>query len=188
MNQKEYEKRISMLEEQVQTLQETNHIDGDANTQWNPVMKDMYKSFRDVHHIRRSYWNQSLSVYYSNQDCLFTEFKTNYPVTPCSYTLTTASNNASNPSGRPRTWVLLGKKKASDPWTMLDAEETAGALGIPKGNALPKGNLIEKEYFFNGTQPDGFQYFRFEVINTWNDDDNAHMQIGEFRFNYTLPW
>lgn len=71
---------------------------------------------------------------------------------------------------------------------MLDAEETAGSGGVPRSNALPMGNLQEKEYFFNGTRPDNFQYFRFEVFNTWNDDRDAHMQLGEFRFNYNTPW
>lgn len=163
----------------------TNLIDGDANTKWNSVMID--KILED-YFIRKCYSDQAKSAYYSGKLCHFAEFKTNYPITPWSYTLTTANNNASNHAGRPRTWVLLGKKKASDPWTMLDAEETAGSGGVPRNNALPMGNLKEKEYFFNGTRPDGFQYFRFEVINTWNDDDDAHMQLGEFRFNYYMPW
>lgn len=163
----------------------TNLIDGDVNTKWNPVYEDKYW---DKHFIRDSYYGQAESAYYSDKQCLFAEFKTNFPITPWSYTLTTANNNASNHAGRPRTWVLLGKKKASDPWTMLDAEETAGSGGVPRSNALPMGNLQEKEYFFNGTRPDGFQYFRFEVLYTWNDDRDAHMQLGEFRFNYYTPW
>ena len=67
---------------------------------------------------------------------------------------------------------------------MLDVEETtSGSV-----SALPQGNRQEKEYFFNRTEPKGMQYFRYEVLNTWEDYPSAHMQLGEFRFNYTTAW
>lgn len=97
---------------------------------------------------------------------------------------TTASNNSSNPNGRPKNGVLLGKKAESDPWTVLDVRETtSGSV-----TALPQGNLQEKEYYFNRTEPKGMKYFRFEVLDTCEIFPSSHMQLGEFRFGYTTAW
>lgn len=96
----------------------------------------------------------------------------------------TACNNSSNPDGRPKNWALLGKKAESDPWTVLDVRETtSGSV-----TALPQGNLQEKEYYFSRTEPKGMKYFRFEVLDTYENFPSSHLQLGEFRFGYTTAW
>lgn len=160
-----------------------NLIDGDINTKWSSQIGE-----RSANDFVQRYWVEAESFCWKDKHCLFAEFKTNYPISPLSYTLVTSADNASNHSGRPRTWALLGKKTAGGSWVVLDKEETATTGGTPNNNALPQESLKEKDFFFNGTHPDGFQYFRLEILNTWNDDINSFMNIGEFRFNYYLPW
>ncbi len=159
----------------------TNLIDGDVSTRWDVIWSDV--NAYNTKYNRKS-WAEDRSVYNSSKKCLFVEFKTNFPVSPFNYTLTTASNNSSNPNGRPKNWVLLGKKAESDPWTVLDVRETtSGSV-----SALPQGNLQEKEYFFNRTEPKGMKFFRFEVLDTYDNHSFCHMQLGEFRFGYTTSW
>lgn len=48
--------------------------------------------------------------------------------------------------------------------------------------------MNQKEYYFNRTEPKGMKYFRFEVLDTYENFPSSHMQLGEFRFGYTTAW
>ena len=67
---------------------------------------------------------------------------------------------------------------------MLDKQETAAAGGVPTANALPHTNMTAKEYQLNPASASNMHYFRFEVLNTWDNDENSYMQLGEFKLNW----
>lgn len=48
--------------------------------------------------------------------------------------------------------------------------------------------MNQKEYYFNRTEPKGMKFFRFEVLDTYENFPSSHMQLGEFRFGYTTAW
>ena len=55
-------------------------------------------------------------------------------------------------------------------------------------NALPHTNLTAKDYLLDPATASNMRYFRFEVLNTWDNDENSYMQLGELKLNFTTPW
>lgn len=117
----------------------------------------------------------------------FAEFQTEAVVSPVSYTLVTANDNAVFSARRPRTWALYGRETGNEAWTLLDRQETAAAGGVPTANALPHTNLTAKDYQLNASTASNMRYFRFEVLNTWDNGENSYMQLGELKLNFTAP-
>lgn len=61
---------------------------------------------------------------------------------------------------------------------MIDHQSTSSG-GV---NSLPTGNLMSRIYFIGGNA-NNMQYFRFEVLHTYDDDTDTCMQLAEFYFN-----
>ena len=146
-------------------------FDGDPATKWCCRIKTRNAS-------------EAKSVGDSNRSVWFAEFQTNAVVSPVSYTLVTANDNSVFSARRPRTWALYGRESVNDAWKLLDKQETAAAGGVPTANALPHTNMTAKEYQLNPASASNMHYFRFEVLNTWDNDENSYMQLGEFRLNW----
>ena len=88
---------------------------------------------------------------------------------------------------RPRTWALYGRETVNEAWTLLDRQETAAAGGVPTANALSHTNMTAKGYQLNASTASNMRYFRFEVLNTWDNGENSYMQLGELKLNFTAP-
>lgn len=155
-------------------------IDGDVNTKWcsqRDIMKRAYNTriYQDSHQ-KSCYMKDKRKVWYI-------EFESHFPISPKGYTLVTANDNTSYSHRRPRTWAVFGKKNWGDSWTLLSDIECATNC-VANSNLLPGGNFAPKSYGFNKAAAKDMKYFRFEVVNTWSDDDDEHMQLSEFRFDF----
>ncbi|MBR5656626.1 MAG: hypothetical protein IKW98_08095 [Prevotella sp.] len=116
---------------------------------------------------------------WKNQPCWWVEFKSNLPISPRSYTLISANDAGKYPQCNPQCWILYGKKKESDPWTMLGMSSYNNQPEdmLPKANSQPTHELP-----FRFNKCEDMQYFRFEIQNT--DKTNHLQRLGEIRFNY----
>lgn len=165
-------------------------VDGDVNTKWQshnwgslfPALPESYMKDKKMY---------TESAYKSGAHAWICEFKSIYPLNtnPASYTLVTAADNDKNHIRRPRVWALLGKAKESDKWTVLAEENTTASGGRPTQNALPHTSLTHVKYEFNKAKPQNYQFFRFEVLHTWDECWKGYlystsMQLAELYFNY----
>ena len=162
-----------------------NLIDGDVKTKWCST-RDIMKRAVDTRcqfYMLGNYYDDS--KYFSDRRKVwYIEFESNFPISPKGYSLVTANDNTTYGHRCPRTWAVYGKRNFNDDWTLLTNVETAVAGGRPNSYALPGGNYAEKSYTFNKVNPKDMKYFRFEIANTWSDDDDNCMQLSEFRFNF----
>lgn len=150
-------------------------FDGDAKTKW-------------CSRIKARNLSEAKSVSDNSRSVWVAEFQTEAIVSPVGYTLVTASDNAVFSARRPRTWALYGRQTVNDAWKLLDKQETAATGGTPLPNALPHTNLTAKDYLLDPATASNMRYFRFEVLNTWDNDENSYMQLGELKLNFTTPW
>lgn len=141
-------------------------FDGNNTTPWRLYkdnMTDQYGNEKDY----------NSGVYDSKRLTWWTEFQTNYPVKPSSYTMVTGRHG----SEAPTEWALMGKTREGDKWILLDYR---------KGNDLPNKPTTSKEFNFNRLTPSdvggvGYKYFRLEIYSV---RDNNEMSLCEFWFNY----
>lgn len=95
----------------------------------------------------------------------FVEFKYPQAVTPKGYYLTTANDNSSYPDRKPKNWKLMAKSSEKGSWSVI-AE-------VKDDKKLPDGNGTTVEYDFTNwwdrAHLYSYQYFRFEVSETWGD-------------------
>ena len=47
--------------------------------------------------------------------------------------------------------------------------------------------MTAKGYQLNASTASNMRYFRFEVLNTWDNGENSYMQLGELKLNFTAP-
>ena len=111
------------------------------------------------------------------------EFRSDVPVRPTAYAMTTANDAANYLRRNPISWRLLGKADVSDGWTVLAAETDS--------DHLPAENCVE--IFFPLTASGGYQYYRLEVTAV---QSGTQLQLAEFKLvgtplfgapDFTLP-
>lgn len=113
----------------------------------------------------------------SGEDCWWFEFQPDGPVKPKSYTLWTT-----NMSGQdwvyyariPSIWALYGKKNSRSKWVQLDYRYA---------QELPHENYAGKS--FDISNPQEYQFFRFEVYSTWGqlNGNDSPMHLGQLVLN-----
>lgn len=150
-----------------------------------PVLSDKKATFWD--YMKYAAKKSPFDGVDNSRSVWFAEFQTEAVVSPVSYTLVTANDNAVFSARSPRTWALYGRETVNEAWTLLDRQETAAAGGVPTANALPHTNLTAKDYQLNASTAKNMRYFRFEVLNTWDNGENSYMQLGELKLNFTAP-
>ena len=154
-------------------------FDNDLSNRWVGAWSNLKREYS--HKMR--YNRNSMSVFDANNTwkgypCWFVEFKTQFPVSPTSYTLISANDAKKYPQCNPRVFGLWGKKNPKDPWTFLafSSYNNQPEDMLPKENSMPTGKIP-----FRFHDAKNFQYFRFEVLDV--ADENL-MRLGEIRFNY----
>ena len=113
----------------------------------------------------------------SGKDCWWFEFQPDVSMTPKSYTLWTTNLTGQDwiyYARIPSIWALYGKKNSRSKWVQLDyryAEE------------LPHKNYAAKS--FDISNPQEYQFFRFEVYSTWGktNGNDSPMQLGQLVLN-----
>ena len=142
-----------------------NLFDGSCETYWNS-----------------RYWARGTSDV-SGKDCWWFECQADPAMKPKSYTLWTT-----NMSGEdwiyyariPSIWALYGKKNSRSSWVQLDYRY---------GQELPHRNYAARS--FDISNPQEYQFFRFEVYSTWGKIDgdgvgrgnDSPMQLGRLVLN-----
>lgn len=152
-------------------------LDGDPNTRWVGNIGNREHHFYLPHRAFYSATSICTGVW-AGRPVWFAEFKTNFPVSPTSYTLISANDAAKYPQCNPRVFGLWGKKKESDPWTQLafSSYNNQPEDMLPKENSKPTHKIP-----FRFNKCDGYQYFRFEVLDV--ADENL-MRLGDLQLNY----
>lgn len=113
----------------------------------------------------------------SGKDCWWFEFQPDATMKPKSYTLWTTNLTGEDwiyYARIPSIWALYGKKNSRSKWVQLDyryAEE------------LPHRNYAAKS--FDISNPQEYQFFRFEVYSTWGQTNgtDSPMQLGQLVLN-----
>ena len=113
----------------------------------------------------------------SGKDCWWFEFQPDVSMKPKSYTLWTTNMTGEDwiyYARIPSIWALYGKKNSRSKWVQLDyryAEE------------LPHKNYAAKS--FDISNPQEYQFFRFEVYSTWGktNGNDSPMQLGQLVLN-----
>ena len=110
---------------------------------------------------------------------IWIDFKSDRPITPTGYILTTAGDTRRFPTRNPKAWTIYAKAKEGDNWTTL-AKVTDGAAA-----GLGTDDITDYTFpFVNNTTE--YQFFRFEVsaiggADKW-DSSNYTFQLAEFQF------
>ena len=110
-------------------------------------------------------------------DDVMITFKTQQPIFPTSYILTTAYDTQTYPNRNPKSWTLSGKTEESGSWIVLADVTDGAAAGLGTGNTVDYQldlNLITKPY----------QYFRLDIHEICGvEQNNKHtFQLAEFQF------
>ena len=100
----------------------------------------------------------------------YVEFKSNGPIRPAKYYLTTANDTKSYPGRNPKSWKLMAKANEEDAWSTIAT--------VTGDSRLPADNFKRVEYNLDvaGKQ---WQYFRFEISEIVS---GYAVQLAEFDF------
>ena len=146
-------------------------VDGDNNTKWCTSKKCL------VNEYSYPYTASRMDLATGKKRVWAVEFHTNIAFCPSGYTMVTANDNGVFPERRPKAWTLYG-------WT-VDGErvlldEVKANAGGP--NDLTKSSLKERDFFLTiiGLHK-GFNRYRLEISECFDSDDDATMQLAEFR-------
>lgn len=161
-----------------------NLFDNDLSNRW-------VSHYNQVHYVMKNlivsddHWYSALSTgsgVWNGSPCWFVEFKSNFPISPKSYTLISANDAGKHPECNPKVWCLYGKKNPKDPWTKLGASSFNNQPGdmLPNASSKPTREL---PFRLNGNKCEDMQYFRFEVMYQ-PGTSSPLMRLGEIRFNY----
>ena len=110
---------------------------------------------------------------------IWVDFKSNLPIIPTGYLLTTGNDTFSYNGRNPKAWTIYGKAKESDAWTTLTKVTDGSAAGLGTSN--------NTDYSFDiAGNTNAYQYFRFEVSEVQGKDgwdrNNYVFQLSEFEF------
>ena len=105
----------------------------------------------------------------TNFACAFIEFRSDSPIAPTGYILTTGGDTADYPGRNPASWVIKAKAKPGDDWTTL-AEVVGNTVLGAKSNA---------DYRFALNNSTAYLYFRLEINSIRSGNV---FQLAEFRF------
>ena len=113
----------------------------------------------------------------SGEDCWWFEFQPDGPLKPKSYTLWTTNMTGQDwvyYARIPSIWALYGKKNSRSKWVQLDYRYA---------QELPHSNYAGKS--FDISNPQEYQFFRFEVYSTWGqlNGNDSPMQLGQLVLN-----
>ena len=101
------------------------------------------------------------------------EFESDTPITPKGYMFVTSNKSQwpekTGTDTNPYKWILYGKKKLRDNWTLLDQRS---------GENLPRASYKEARYSISQGVGE-YQYFRLEL-----PDNQPWLAIAEFKFTY----
>jgi len=109
----------------------------------------------------------------------FCEFMTSAPVCVTGYTLTTGNDISDNNDRNPLVWSLQAKVNSTDTWTEIDSRDAWGSWE----DELPEENTVSKDYDIAADLQGTYQYFHFEVTDTWGNI----MELGELTLQGTVP-
>ena len=104
------------------------------------------------------------------------EFKTNFPITPTGFDLTTANDAAVFPGRNPVHMAIFARDSGYN-WLRIDNHNLT--LNLPAQNMFTKSYKLTE-----GENAKDKQYFRIEIFHTIDDADDGYMQLGEFKFTY----
>ncbi len=105
------------------------------------------------------------------------EFKTNFPITPTGFTVTTGNDSGVFHGRSPvHLAIFTANGNYGNGWKRIDNHNLT--LNLPKQNSFTKAfTLTQAENAKNS------QYFRIEIFATIDEDADC-MQLGEFQFTY----
>ena len=103
-------------------------------------------------------------------DVFYVEFKSNGPIRPAKYYLTTANDTKSYPGRNPKSWKLMAKANEEDAWSTIAT--------VTGDSRLPADNFKRVEYNLDVTGKQ-WQYFRFEISEIVS---GYAVQLAEFDF------
>lgn len=105
----------------------------------------------------------------SRMEGCFIEFRTEKPIIPTGYVLTTGNDCADSPGRNPKDWVIKAKKASSDEWTTIAT--------VTNDGVLQDINFADYEFTIDNTE--AYKYFRFEVTAL---KGSTTFQLAEFQF------
>ena len=110
-------------------------------------------------------------------DDVMITFKTQEPIFPTSYILTTAHDTQTYPNRNPKSWTLSGKTEERGSWIILANVTDGAAVGLGTGNTVDyqlEMNVITKPY----------QYFRLDIHDICGVEQGGKhtFQLAEFQF------
>jgi len=103
-------------------------------------------------------------------DVFYVEFKSNGPIRPAKYYLTTANDTKSYPGRNPKSWKLMAKANEEEAWSTIAT--------VTGDSRLPADNFKRVEYNLDVTGKQ-WQYFRFEISEIVS---GYAVQLAEFDF------
>ncbi|MBR6283988.1 MAG: hypothetical protein IKR25_06820 [Muribaculaceae bacterium] len=110
---------------------------------------------------------------------IWVDFKSNLPIIPTGYILTTGNDTFYYSGRNPKVWTIYGKAKESDAWTTLTKVTDGSAAGLGTSNNTDYSFAI-------AGNTNAYQYFRFEVSEVQGKDgwdpNNYVFQLSEFEF------
>ena len=108
-----------------------------------------------------------------DDECWFVDFHSDAPITISKYILTSA-DDAEDYSGRnPKSWKIKAKLQMEDDWVTV--------AFVSDDQRIGESNCTD--YEFNLDTQGTYQYFRFEVFESQEDDD---IQLAELRFKILI--
>ena len=154
-------------------------IDGDITTKWCSEKETKDHGFSLIKPFFSGYKDTAVTPG-DDRKVWALEFKTNFPITPTGFTLTTANDAGVFPGRNPTHMAIFtingeNYKDYTNDWVRIDNHNQT--LNLPGQNMATKSyKLTEPQNAKNK------QYFRIEIFQT--ADDGEYMQLGEFKFNY----
>ena len=106
---------------------------------------------------------------FSKWGTIYVQFKSNRPIIPTGYVLTTGNDNATNHGRNPKNWTIKARKNTDDDWTTIAT--------VTDDQTLTDENT--KDFEFALTNTEAYQYFYFEVTATRGSDI---FQLSELQF------
>ncbi len=115
-------------------------------------LEDYHRMFDKDRYTKWCYDNTT-----SEWEPIWVDFKSNVPLRPTSYTMTTASDAKGWYNRNPQKWKIYAKAQESDSWTTIVEVDD----GVDAG--LGTSNTTDYQFTIDGVRQK-YQYFRFEVI------------------------
>ena len=106
---------------------------------------------------------------FSKWGTIYVQFKSDRPIIPTGYVLTTGNDNATNHGRNPKNWTIKARKNTDDDWTTIAT--------VTDDQTLTDENT--KDFEFALTNTEAYQYFHFEVTATRGSDI---FQLSELQF------